>query len=66
MAVFHLNNIWYCDEKNTYRFPESRSSTVSQSSEYKPKPRRTHYLTPLLASGRFYVCFFSDLRRSHM
>jgi len=42
MAVFHLNNIWYWDEKNTDWFLESRSSTVSQSSECKPKPRRTH------------------------
>ena len=37
-AVFHLKNIWYCDETTTTLIDFLK---VSESSECKPKPRRT-------------------------
>jgi len=43
-AVFHLKNAWYCDETTITLIGFLKVGQVSESSECKAKPRRTHSL----------------------
>jgi len=46
-----------CDETTFKLTGFLKVGQVSESSECKAKPRRTRYLTSLLVSGKFCVCF---------
>jgi len=55
-AIFHLIIVWYRDETTIALIVFLKVGQVPESSKCKVKPRRTHQLTSLLVTGRFYVC----------